>query len=64
MDPCIHVVLIIGGSIYGVSTLNEYYISSYPFIIFIFIKSYHFILLQMCRTSVWKSMNGFVGRMQ
>jgi len=64
MDPCIHVVPTIGGSIYGVSTLNEYYISSYPFIIFIFIRSYPFILLQMCRTSVCKSMNVFFGQMQ
>lgn len=64
MDPCIHVVLIIRGSIYGVSTLNDYYILSYPFIILIFIRSYPFILLQMCRTLVCKSLNGFVGQMQ
>ena len=31
MDPCIHVVLIIGGSIYGESSLSEYYVLSFHF---------------------------------
>ena len=31
MDPRIHVVLIIDDGIYGVSTLNEYYVLSFSF---------------------------------
>ena len=45
MDPCIHVVLIVGGSIYSVSTLNEYCVLSYPFIIFNFLKKLFFYFL-------------------